>query len=81
MTARFSTLQPGITEHAQRCYQPQHAPCRNEPTGQHRWSGWPGAYCLLCGAADLNELCLANCRCVCHDAWHDEFAKNEGGTP
>ena len=23
--------------------------------GQHRWSGWPGAYCLLCGAEDALE--------------------------
>lgn len=25
----------------------------------HRWSGWPGAWCLDCGAEDANELCLA----------------------
>lgn len=29
---------------------------------EHRWSGWPGAYCLDCGAEDQNEVCLA-----CHD--------------
>lgn len=28
----------------------------------HRWSGWPGAWCLDCGAADQREVCLAeNC--------------------
>lgn len=25
----------------------------------HRWSGWPGAYCLRCGAEQVLELALA----------------------
>lgn len=25
----------------------------------HRWSGWPGAWCLDCGIEDQTELCLA----------------------
>ena len=25
----------------------------------HRWSGWPGAWCLDCGIEDPNECCLA----------------------
>jgi hypothetical protein len=25
----------------------------------HRWSGWPGAWCLDCGAEDQNEICMA----------------------
>ena len=25
----------------------------------HRWSGWPGAWCLDCGREDANELDLA----------------------
>lgn len=25
----------------------------------HHWSGWPGAYCLYCGAEDQREICLA----------------------
>ncbi len=25
----------------------------------HRWSGWPGAWCLDCGVEDRGELCLA----------------------
>lgn len=28
---------------------------------QHRWSGWPGAWCLDCGQEDQNEACLAHC--------------------
>lgn len=30
---------------------------------EHRWSGWPGAWCLDCGAEDEREICLAD-----HDA-------------
>ena len=26
----------------------------------HRWSGWPGAWCLDCGAEDMGEVCVAN---------------------
>lgn len=26
----------------------------------HRWSGWPGAWCLDCGAPDVSEACVAN---------------------
>ena len=26
----------------------------------HRWSGWPGAYCLYCGMEDIREVCLAD---------------------
>jgi len=24
---------------------------------EHRWSGWPGAFCLRCGAEDVAEIC------------------------
>ena len=27
---------------------------------EHRWSGWPGAWCLDCGEADMREQCLAD---------------------
>lgn len=26
----------------------------------HQWSGWPGAYCLKCGAPDPMEVALAD---------------------
>jgi hypothetical protein len=26
---------------------------------QHRWSGYPGAWCLDCGQEDQNEICVA----------------------
>ena len=27
---------------------------------EHRWSGWPGAWCLDCGISDPYEDCLAS---------------------
>lgn len=24
---------------------------------RHRWSGWPGAFCVRCGAEDMAEIC------------------------
>ena len=32
----------------------------DENVTEHRWSGWPGAWCLDCGQADLAEPCIAN---------------------
>lgn len=29
--------------------------------GHHRWSGWPGAYCMYCGAEHRMEIAIANC--------------------
>lgn len=26
----------------------------------HRWSGWPGAFCLYCGTEDGDEIALAD---------------------
>ena len=28
--------------------------------GNHRWSGWPGAYCMYCFADDLIEIAIGN---------------------
>lgn len=28
--------------------------------GGHRWSGWPGAYCMYCFIEDPREICLAD---------------------
>lgn len=33
----------------------------------HWWSGWPGAYCMRCGADHALELALA-------DGWYDPVA-------
>lgn len=30
------------------------------PKTEHRWSGWPGAYCMVCGIEDPREACVAN---------------------
>ena len=27
---------------------------------EHRWSGWPGAFCLDCGKEDLREVCASD---------------------
>lgn len=29
------------------------------PSTAHRWSGWPGAWCLDCGQQDEMEICIA----------------------
>lgn len=26
----------------------------------HRWSGWPGAFCLACGVEDQQEICATS---------------------
>ena len=40
---------------------------RNLNFPNHRWSGWPGAYCLYCGIDDPAEYCLANHPMECYD--------------
>jgi len=40
---------------------------------EHRWSGWPGAWCLDCGLPDLNEEGLDCAVCVC-DPERGEFS-------
>jgi hypothetical protein len=35
---------------------------------EHRWSGWPGAFCLDCGAPDQQEICVAEHDVVFHCA-------------
>lgn len=30
---------------------------------EHRWSGWPGAWCLDCGCDDPREIALADGTC------------------
>lgn len=27
---------------------------------EHRWSGWPGAWCLDCGVEDAGEICITD---------------------
>jgi len=36
----------------------------------HRWSGWPGAFCLDCGIEDPMEFAAAN---IYIDAWTMEW--------
>jgi hypothetical protein len=42
----------------------------------HNWSGWPGAYCIICGIDDADELCLADsCKCPCHEEFWNQYNK------
>jgi len=36
--------------------------------GMHRYNGWPGAFCLLCGSEDAMEIAIA-------DGWYDPWDK------
>ncbi len=58
---------------AQPC--PSDKSLHDEPVGTHWWSGWPGAYCMKCGASDPVEECLADCECVCHAHDFDDLAR------
>jgi hypothetical protein len=41
---------------------------------EHRWSGWPGAWCLDCGTEDANEIALAD------DEWNEaDFHQDRNG--
>lgn len=41
----------------------------------HRWSGWPGAWCLDCGITDY-DLTKINESCPCPDSGnHDPYRK------
>lgn len=44
----------------------------------HRWSGWPGAYCLDCGVEDQLEIAIAEGRYDPYtDKWEAESEKEE----
>jgi hypothetical protein len=34
----------------------------------HKWSGWPGAYCLKCGSEDVMEIAIA-------EGWYDPYTE------
>lgn len=40
---------------------------------EHRWSGWPGAWCLDCGSPDLTEQGLDCAVCVCDPERNELF--------
>jgi hypothetical protein len=63
-----------VSDHIDTCSRKNYQPCpapnslRGEPVGEHWWSGFPGAYCLKCGAANVDEECVGSgCECPCHD--------------
>ena len=60
-------------QHIATCAQLEKRPCPamksayGEPSDEHFWSGWPGAYCIKCHAEDKDEACLGDlCECPCH---------------
>lgn len=70
-----------MTDHIPTCAQLEIRPCFNglidHGSTDHRWSGWPGAYCLTCHAEDKNEVCLAlSCECPCHAEFWESFARD-----
>jgi len=61
-------------EHLETCAQLEYEEC-SHPEG-HKWSGWPGAVCRVCGAEDKNEVCLAiGCGCPCHVELWGEYER------
>jgi len=74
-----------MTDHISTCAQLEWRPCTVEravgegPRGSHRWSGWPGAWCMDCGTEDKDEVCLGGCECPCHDQFWEEYFKEIGG--
>lgn len=50
--ALWNVVQPTLPE------APKPFPYATMP-GDHRWSGWPGAWCLDCGTEDQREICCA----------------------
>lgn len=44
----------------------------------HRWSGWPGAWCLDCGTSDQMELAICDgLYDPCEDKWVSKEAEEE----
>lgn len=51
---------------------------------EHRWSGWPGAVCLDCGAPDPREVSLAEDCEDCYDGFPNDpprFCERHQETP
>ena len=53
----------------------------NDNANTHRWSGWPGAWCLDCGVEDPYETALADGKIVFSDDmrrfWFTDPAEEE----
>lgn len=43
---------------------------------QHRWSGWPGAWCLDCGTADMSEESIDCLTCLQGDTCPEHVQKS-----
>jgi len=55
-----------MMEHIESCHINDVIPCTYN-SGDHRWTGWPQAFCLDCHTSDMYEMCIRNiCKCRCH---------------
>ena len=61
-----------MMEHIESCHINDVVPCTHND-GNHRWTGWPQAFCLDCHASDMYEMCIGDiCKCQCHiEFWKD----------
>lgn len=72
---KYVPFSEAVTGHLERCFQPEKMSCPVSKTEDHRWSGWPGAFCLDCGVEDKDELCVGNaCACLCHQKFWEEYS-------
>ncbi len=62
-----------VEVHSPECSYSQQMPVCKEGQSDHRWSGWPGAFCLDCHIGDPAESCMGGCKCECHEAFWQEY--------
>jgi len=78
------TNSPSEIKHIDTCAILEKQPCPSntslygEKVTEHWWSGWPGAFCLKCGAEDKDEICIGGgCPCPCHEDFWNQFQQHE----
>ncbi len=64
-----------MMEHIESCAINDVVACTHNE-GEHRWSGWPQAFCLDCHASDLYEVCIGDvCKCQCHREFWEGYER------
>ena len=72
----MSIVDPKVKEHLETCVCKDSSVFVCQVTKQaHRWSGWPGAYCLDCNCEDPSEQCITDCKCPCHNEFWKDYEK------
>jgi len=60
------------------CLNAINAQLKGRKVGKHRWSGWPGAWCLDCGCEDPSEICIGGGEVPDdHPGWKDCLYKDK----